>query len=39
VLFFAIDDYPLTSSGKVRDGELAELVRNRLSEPLAAHAG
>jgi acyl-CoA synthetase (AMP-forming)/AMP-acid ligase II len=30
VLFFAIEDYPLTSSGKVRDGELADLARARL---------
>jgi acyl-CoA synthetase (AMP-forming)/AMP-acid ligase II len=30
VLFFAIEDYPLTSSGKVRDGELADLVHARL---------
>jgi acyl-CoA synthetase (AMP-forming)/AMP-acid ligase II len=30
VLFFAIEDYPLTASGKVRDKELQQLARARL---------
>lgn len=32
VLFFAIEDYPLTSSGKVRDGDLIKLAKERLGE-------
>lgn len=31
VLFFEIDDYPLTASGKVRDTELRELAAARLA--------
>jgi acyl-CoA synthetase (AMP-forming)/AMP-acid ligase II len=30
VLFFAIDDYPLTASGKVKDKDLRELVAARM---------
>ena len=30
VLFFAIDDYPLTASGKVKDKELRELAAARM---------
>lgn len=30
VLFFAIDEYPLTASGKVRDAELRELAAARM---------
>lgn len=33
VLFFGIDDYPLTASGKVKDKELRELAAARLREP------
>ena len=32
VLFFAIEDYPLTASGKVKDKELRELVAARLAD-------
>ncbi len=32
VLFFAIDDYPLTSTGKVKDKELRELAEARMAE-------
>jgi acyl-CoA synthetase (AMP-forming)/AMP-acid ligase II len=33
VLFFEIDDYPLTASGKVKDKELRELAAARLGRP------
>lgn len=32
ILFFEIDEYPLTASGKVRDDELRELAAARLRE-------
>lgn len=35
VLFFEIEDYPLTASGKVRDDDLRELVAARLGEMTA----
>ncbi len=34
VLFFALDDYPLTSTGKVKDQELRDLVSARLADSL-----
>ena len=32
VLFFALDDYPLTSTGKVKDKELRELTAARMAD-------